>query len=113
MRKTDLKTKRRYEITARFPLQDDIIKWDVEGYQVAIHGFEDESFFVHRSNDSYSEGMWRISEEKTGFTFPVELEGYSRQEAIDKLTTFLKEKGRVKLFTAMDKAKALLEEGNK
>ena len=108
MLKTDLKTKRLYEITTRSPFDDSIVKRDAQGYRVVILGLEEFSFFVHRRIEPVGSDSWRISEVTTGFALPSDLDGSTRQEAIDNATTFLSEKGKPKFITAMDRAKNLL-----
>lgn len=108
---TDLKAIRQYMITSQFP-NGETIRRDVEGYRVVIPGFEDFGFFVHRATDPIieEESTWRVSEVETGFGFPLELEGYTRQEAIRRTTRFLHAKGKSKFLEAMGKARNLLRE---
>ena len=99
--KNDLGTRRKYQIKIKYPLKEDSEWCEVIGYGVAIAGFEEFLFFVHRSQNSFEKG-WRISEETTGYAFPQELDAKTRQGVIDNVTKFLKRKGKDKFIRALE-----------
>ncbi len=99
-------TRRTYRINLKYPLTGGWETRDVQGYKVIIPGFEEFDFFVHRGPERLilTENPWRISEVTTGFAFPRETDGATRQKAIDNVSRFLSEKGKEKFIRAMEKA---------
>lgn len=92
-----------YHVRVMYPLTSKREWRDVQGYKVVITGFEEFEFFVHRGFDRgiLDDGLWRISEATTGFAFPHETDGTTRQAAIDRVTSFLSCKGKAKFINAI------------
>jgi len=102
-----------FRIHIKYPL-DGRTEWqEILGYGIVIPGFEEFCFFVHRNYSRFFNEFWHISEESTGFGFPDELDAPTRQKAIDSATRFLKEKGKDKFISALNKAREVVVLGGK